>query len=42
MSVIRVQLPRAPDNVALHDRINAAIVEAVDRAGSWVAHPPAG
>jgi 2-succinyl-5-enolpyruvyl-6-hydroxy-3-cyclohexene-1-carboxylate synthase len=33
MSVIRVQLPRASDNVALHDRINAAIVEAVDSVG---------
>ena len=31
LSVIRVQLPERSDNVAIHNRINAAIVEAVER-----------
>ena len=30
MSVIRVRLPGRSDNVMVHDRINAAIVRAVD------------
>jgi hypothetical protein len=31
MSVIRVRLPGRAENVAVHYRINAAIVEAVER-----------